>query len=53
MKISQDVREYAQAHGLGTSEAIEAGLAAKAKEFADHGGEVYLAPGDIPVGAPD
>jgi phosphomethylpyrimidine synthase len=53
MRISQDVREYAQAHGLDTAEAIESGMAEKAKEFADRGGDVYLAPSEIPVGAPE
>ncbi|MPZ62624.1 MAG: phosphomethylpyrimidine synthase ThiC, partial [Propionibacteriales bacterium] len=52
MRISQDVRDYAAAHGLETSEAIEAGMAEKSEEFAKAGKEIYLAPGDIPVGAP-
>jgi phosphomethylpyrimidine synthase len=33
MKITQDVREYAAKHGLGEEEALEAGLAEKAREF--------------------
>ena len=41
MKISQDVREYAQTHGLDESEAIKAGMAEKSKEFEDSGAEIY------------
>ena len=41
MKITQDVREYAEAHGLGASEAIEEGMAEKASEFDAQGGEIY------------
>ena len=41
MKITQDVREYADAHGLGASEAIEAGLQEKADAFARQGGALY------------
>jgi phosphomethylpyrimidine synthase len=41
MKITQDVREYARAHGLAESAAIEAGLADKAEEFLAAGGQVY------------
>ncbi len=42
MKISQDVREYAEANGLTSAEAIEAGMAAKSAEFTNAGGQVYL-----------
>ncbi len=42
MRISQDVREYAEAHGLTSVEAIEAGMAEKSAEFVDHGARVYL-----------
>ena len=41
MKITQDVRDYAKAHGLAEAAAIEAGLDEKAAEFAASGGEVY------------
>src|SRR2546423_13482629 len=34
MKITQDVRKYAEEHGLGTDEALTAGMAAKSAEFA-------------------
>ncbi|BAH50144.1 phosphomethylpyrimidine synthase ThiC [Rhodococcus opacus] len=42
MRISADVREYAQKHGLDSIEAIEAGMAEKSSEFVDAGGRVYL-----------
>ena len=42
MKITDDVRRYAEEHGLGATEAIEAGLRAKADEFRDAGGELYV-----------
>ncbi|RRO17317.1 phosphomethylpyrimidine synthase ThiC [Saccharopolyspora rhizosphaerae] len=42
MKITQDVRAYAEEHGLTSVEAIEAGMAEKAEEFTRAGGEVYL-----------
>jgi phosphomethylpyrimidine synthase len=43
MKITQDVREYAKGKGLGDEEsALEAGMAEKAKEFAERGSELYI-----------
>ncbi|MBA3907481.1 MAG: phosphomethylpyrimidine synthase ThiC [Pseudonocardiales bacterium] len=42
MKITQDVRDYAEAHGLTSVAAIEAGMEEKSQEFADEGGRVYL-----------
>ena len=44
MRISADVRAYAEEHGIGTSQAIELGLKEKAAEFVDKGSEVYSAP---------
>ena len=42
MKITQDVRRYAEGEGLPNVQgAIEAGLKEKAKEFKTQGGEVY------------
>jgi len=41
MKITQDVREYAKAHGVGETEALGEGMAEKAAEFRAQGGEVY------------
>ena len=42
MRITEDVRRYAEEHGLETTEAIEAGLRAKADEFRQEGGEIYV-----------
>jgi phosphomethylpyrimidine synthase len=42
MQISQEVRDYAADHGYGEDEAVNAGLAAKAREFSETGGEVYV-----------
>jgi len=44
MKISADVRRYAEEHGVGTDQAIELGLKAKAAEFVEGGAEVYSTP---------
>jgi len=41
MKITQDVRDYAQAHGMSEELALAQGMAEKAREFREHGGEVY------------
>jgi phosphomethylpyrimidine synthase len=42
MKITEDVRRYAAEQGLETGEAVEAGMKAKADEFREAGGEIYL-----------
>jgi phosphomethylpyrimidine synthase len=42
MKITQDVREYAEKQGVTEREAIDKGLKDKAKEFIDSGSELYL-----------
>ncbi|MEU7531326.1 phosphomethylpyrimidine synthase ThiC [Saccharothrix sp. NPDC042600] len=42
MKITQDVRKYAEERGLSTVEAIEAGMEEKSHEFSDQGNKVYL-----------
>ncbi len=42
MKITQDVRDYAQKHGLSGEEALAAGLEEKSREFKNLGGEVYV-----------
>jgi phosphomethylpyrimidine synthase len=44
MRISQDVRDYAAAHGVSDAEAIELGLKEKAVEFVAGGSQVYRAP---------
>ncbi len=42
MKITQDVRDYAADKGIGDeTKALELGMAEKAKEFREQGGEVY------------
>lgn len=42
MRISADVRTYAEENGLSTLEAIEAGMADKSAEFIRLGTSVYL-----------
>jgi phosphomethylpyrimidine synthase len=42
MRISADVRAYAEENGLTSLEAIDAGMAGKSVEFARLGGSVYL-----------
>ncbi|MGW0518119.1 phosphomethylpyrimidine synthase ThiC [Crossiella sp. NPDC003009] len=42
MKITQDVRKYAEEHGLSSVEAIEAGMQEKSSEFSEQGNKVYL-----------
>ncbi|HSN01588.1 MAG TPA: phosphomethylpyrimidine synthase ThiC [Rudaea sp.] len=42
MKITQDVRDYAKEHGVGESEALQSGMAEKAREFREGGSEVYV-----------
>ncbi|KGM13846.1 phosphomethylpyrimidine synthase [Cellulomonas bogoriensis 69B4 = DSM 16987] len=42
MRISADVRAYAEENGLTSVEAIEAGMAEKSEEFQQQGGKVYL-----------
>jgi phosphomethylpyrimidine synthase len=41
MRITQDVRRYAQEHGVSDIQAIELGLKEKAAEFVDGGSTVY------------
>ncbi len=41
MKITQDVRDYAQAQGVSADEALKKGMEAKAVEFVQQGGEIY------------
>jgi phosphomethylpyrimidine synthase len=41
MKITQDVREYAQKHGLSEDEALKEGMQQKAVEFVRKGAEIY------------
>jgi phosphomethylpyrimidine synthase len=41
MKITEDVRKYAEEHGFNGDESIEAGMREKAEEFIRTGGEIY------------
>jgi phosphomethylpyrimidine synthase len=41
MKITEDVRKYAEEHGFDGSESIEVGMREKADEFVRTGGEIY------------
>jgi phosphomethylpyrimidine synthase len=41
MKITQDVRDYAQKQGLSEAEALAKGMQEKAQEFVEHGAEIY------------
>jgi len=41
MKISQDVRDYAQAHNLSETDALQKGMQEKAVEFVKLGAQVY------------
>jgi phosphomethylpyrimidine synthase len=44
MKITQDVRDYAAQEGVADeAEALERGMAEKAKEFRQAGSEIYRA----------
>jgi phosphomethylpyrimidine synthase len=42
MKISQDVRKYAEEHGVDEASALELGMKEKSAEFLDEGARVYL-----------
>jgi phosphomethylpyrimidine synthase len=41
MKITQDVRDYAREHGVDETGALDEGMAEKAAEFREQGGDVY------------
>jgi phosphomethylpyrimidine synthase len=43
MRITDDVRRYAEEQGLTTEAAIEAGMREKSGEFLGQGGEIYVA----------
>ena len=45
MRISQDVRDYADSMGVGVEQAVEIGLKEKAQQFVDEGAELYRVPG--------
>lgn len=42
MKITQEVRAYAESQGLEEPAALEAGMKEKSKEFTEKGSEIYL-----------
>jgi phosphomethylpyrimidine synthase len=42
MRISQDVRRYAEEHGVDEAAALELGMQEKSAQFAEQGGRVYL-----------
>jgi phosphomethylpyrimidine synthase len=44
MKITQDVRKYAEEHGVDGRTALELGMQEKSAEFVDKGASVYLTP---------
>jgi phosphomethylpyrimidine synthase len=46
MRISQEVRDYAESQGLPVDAAVEGGLAEKAAEFRSGGTEVYREPSE-------
>ena len=41
MKITEDVRKYAEEHGVTPESAVEEGMREKSKEFVETGGEIY------------
>ena len=41
MKITQDVRDYAERQGIGEQQALEQGMQLKAGEFVERGAEIY------------
>ena len=41
MRISQDVRAYAESHGVGVEEAVELGMKEKSAEFVARGAQIY------------
>jgi phosphomethylpyrimidine synthase len=42
MKITQDVRDFAEKQGLNEEDALKKGMEEKSKEFLEKGSEVYL-----------
>ena len=41
MKITQDVRDYAEKQGVSAEEALQRGMTEKAVEFVSKGAEIY------------
>ncbi len=46
MKISDDIRKFADEHGMGADEAVELGMREMAEEFREQGGDLYVETGD-------
>jgi phosphomethylpyrimidine synthase len=44
MKITEDVRKYAEEQGIAEESALARGMEEKAREFVDKGGEIYSKP---------
>ena len=44
MELTQQLRDYASAHGLSEQDAVRAGMQEKASEFAARGREIYVKP---------
>lgn len=42
MKITQDVRDFAEKHGLTNKDALDQGMETKSKEFSESGGKIYV-----------
>ncbi len=42
MELTQQVRDYASAHGVSEQDVVRSGMKEKAAEFAEKGGEIYL-----------
>ena len=42
MKITQDVRDYAEQQGLIDADALTSGMEQKAREFRESGSEIYV-----------
>ena len=42
MRISHDVRRYAQEHAITDADAIEIGVREKSEEFTKHGNRIYI-----------
>ncbi|HEV8115346.1 MAG TPA: phosphomethylpyrimidine synthase ThiC [Acidimicrobiales bacterium] len=49
MRISQDVRDYADSMGVGVEQAVEIGLKEKAQQFVEEGAELYRVPEAQPL----
>ena len=42
MKITQEVRDFAEQQGIGENIVLEEGMKAKAEEFREGGAEIYI-----------